>query len=104
MVGLALLARMKENKEAVELGNILQKNLGVGLGHLEVRSQRAKWAAMGLRCHECGTPIGEKAIRSEIARLMNARKSEAHRLPPEQAREFGRKGALARWHPEKLKE
>ena len=50
-----------------------------------------------LKCPKCGTTISERAIRKEIARLMNERRPHKGTLTPEQAREFGRLGALKRW-------
>jgi hypothetical protein len=49
-----------------------------------------------LKC-ECGRVISEKAMRQEIGRLMAERRPKKATLTPEQAREYGRKGALKRW-------
>jgi hypothetical protein len=57
-----------------------------------------------LKCPKCGHPISELAMRRELARLMNLRKPAGNGLSPEQAREFGRKGALKRWGAKKSKE
>jgi hypothetical protein len=50
-----------------------------------------------LKCPKCGATISERAMRKEIARLMNERRAHKGTLTPEQAREFGRAGALKRW-------
>jgi hypothetical protein len=53
-----------------------------------------------VNCPKCGAVIAERSMRVEMARLMRARKTCEHRLTPEQAREFGRLGALKRWGKE----
>jgi Arc/MetJ-type ribon-helix-helix transcriptional regulator len=49
-----------------------------------------------LKC-KCGRVISEKEIRQEVGRLMALRRPNKATLTPEQAREYGRIGALKRW-------
>ena len=50
-----------------------------------------------LKCKKCGAVISEREMRKEMARLMIERRPHKGTLTPEQAREFGRAGALKRW-------
>jgi len=50
-----------------------------------------------LKCKKCGAVISEKEMRQEIGRLMAQRRAHVGTLTPEQAREFGRRGAQKRW-------
>jgi hypothetical protein len=50
-----------------------------------------------LKCKKCGATISEKEMRQEIGRLMAQRRAHVGTLTPEQAREFGRRGAQKRW-------
>jgi hypothetical protein len=56
-----------------------------------------------LKCKHCGRVVPEKAMRHEIAMLMVERRTNKRTLTPEQAREFGRMGALKRWGKPKEK-
>jgi hypothetical protein len=56
-----------------------------------------KWKLSMLKCKKCGAIISEKEMRRELARLMVARRPNKATLTPEQAREYGRIGALKRW-------